>query len=84
VKTWIRAGVGQVCGRCGTPVPLGAALLVITLPTTRLTRCAACDGPAPPDLPERVEVSPLGPPMRPLSGILPFGFDRVREPGEDG
>jgi hypothetical protein len=60
----------------------GAPLLVITLKTTTLRRCATCEGPAPPDLPARVVVTSPVTPLRPLSGLLPLGFGR--EPGQEG
>jgi hypothetical protein len=81
MKTWTRAGVGHVCGRCGEPFAEGAPMAVLTLRTTTLYRCASCAGPAPADVPARASPQPPTGPLR-LSFLLPLGFSR--EPGQEG
>src|SRR5262252_2298249 len=57
-RTWQRAGIGTLCGRCGATIAKGDPVLRIVMVrgghTLRFVRCAKCDGPAPPDLPPLV------------------------------
>lgn len=100
-RTWIRNPIPTCCGHCGGVLEKGDAALVITMArggrVLRFVRCAACEGPAPPDLPAFVERStaiapsalhrvgallPFGP--RPSSGVDWKTRAAEREPGEDG
>lgn len=53
MRTWKRADVAHLCGRCGQTIAASAPMQVIELPQTkrRLFRCAACADAAVPDLP---------------------------------
>jgi hypothetical protein len=96
-RTWIRASLPTHCGRCGGDVHKGDPILVIELVRAehvlRFVRCAACEGPAPPDLPPFVERSNviLASALRRVGRLLQFDFvpdgktrAAEREPGEDG
>lgn len=57
MQRWTRLPRAIVCGRCGTHVPAGGAILEITIAAVRTPhyRCPLCE-PAPPDLPPLVEL----------------------------
>ena len=100
MQTWERARVGSHCGGCGRDVEVGDPILVFVIargnrPARRFLRCAACDGPAPPDLPALVErINAITPrPMTRFPPVLPLGSPLAdyrarqsgeREPGEEG
>lgn len=96
-RKWIRLAIPTRCGRCGDLLGKGDPVLVIAMARARtgralrFVRCAACEGPAPPDLPAFVERSTAIAPsaLHRVGALLPF--DRVdwktraaeREPGCD-
>ncbi|HKE44575.1 MAG TPA: hypothetical protein VKB41_08555 [Steroidobacteraceae bacterium] len=87
MQTWTRAAWACRCGRCGEVIKTGEALLEIQIPKVkaRLRRCEACEGPAPPDLPDHVEVGHARLDLTRL-GLLPLEWPAltIREPGEEG
>lgn len=56
MRTWQRAGMARWCGRCGKGIASGAPMVVITFASSsaKVYRCAACEGPAPDDLPDPI------------------------------
>jgi hypothetical protein len=59
MKTWRRATIAEVCGRCGGPIAVGDPELQyqFTAVPRPLRRCPACAGePVPSDLPELAPV----------------------------
>lgn len=84
MRTWTRAAMDHVCGRCGEPIAKGDALVRITVPGVHqaLLRCQACElateGTAPPaDLPPvRDERPPLD---FTRIGLLPLDFSHRQE-----
>lgn len=54
---WVRCDYGARCGGCGQGIAIGDPLLELAIPNLHRhpVRCAACAGPAPPDLPPLVE-----------------------------
>jgi hypothetical protein len=99
-RVWHRAPVPTLCGGCNALIDKGTPLLRITMArggrVLRFVRCAACEGPAPPDLPALVERAPIAPSaLHRVSTLLPLGPKRIadwkmraaereREPGEEG
>lgn len=85
----------MICGLCRSDIAKGAPVLEIrvTFGNARTpslhNRCDKCMGPAPPDLPAFVELTPAFTPMAHIltgPGALPFDFKARgagREPGED-
>lgn len=83
MQHWARVKRARICGGCGRTLAIGDPVLVITLARqVDKIRCATCNGPAPPDLPDyRPGADPLQLPalLQPMKR-LPFD----REPGEEG
>jgi hypothetical protein len=73
---WDRARFYMRCGRCGAEIAPGDAVCLMELRTVTKPRCAACEGPAPPDLPADIERIDPVPTLTKCSGILPFGLTR--------
>lgn len=90
MRTWRRAEFEQLCGLCHRQIAIGEPVLIISIgETIRLPRCAACVGPAPPDLPPLVERRSIEPQVmtRFGPGMLPIDFKHRqvgRDPGEEG
>ena len=92
MRTWTRAQFDTTCGRCRRSLSRGDPMQLITLSTLKraLVRCAACVGPAPPDLPTLVERAPviLQSWTRVQPGLLPADWKHAqageREVGEEG
>src|SRR4029077_463894 len=101
MRKWTRVAVPSIlCGACGRELRTGDPLLLIERPRgaarpLRFVRCAACEGPAPPELPPYVEratgITPT--PLTRMRPTLPLGMPRAdyrarqsgeREPGEEG
>ena len=61
MTTWIRAATDSLCGLCSAQIAPGDLVLVMTLPgvKTPKTRCHACAGEPVPELPQRIETTPL-------------------------
>jgi len=86
---WTRARVATLCGSCHRHIVAGEPLLQLAVgvgaKTGRIVkvRCTTCVGPAPPDLPERIELEPPRPALDMTRiGLLPLQW--TREPGEEG
>jgi len=85
---WSRATVPQLCGSCRRQIVAGEALLVLGVGVGdragKITkvRCTTCVGPAPPDLPDRIEQAPRPALDMTRIGLLPLQWSR--EPGEEG
>ena len=59
-QQWRRVPADTLCGYCvNRVIAKGEPVLFTTLPTVKRerVRCVSCAGPAPPDLPERLEVA---------------------------
>jgi len=90
MSEWRRQRFPARCGYCGTPIDLGAPVLVLTLGRLEKRRCVACAGEAPPELPAIVLERPPAPPLtmvRFTPSMLPLDWKSrqaaEREPGED-
>jgi hypothetical protein len=85
---WTRApetGRIYTCGLCGRTLERGAAMKVITIDRVAHAsiRCE-CDGPAPPDLPSRAELTaPPAPAFVPVRALLPLDWSTTRPRGRD-
>lgn len=57
-RRWERVTYREKCGRCGALLKAGDPMLLIAFVGMKraLIRCEQCEGPAPPDLPERPEI----------------------------
>jgi len=96
MRTWRRASIATRCGSCGTVVPVGQPLLILTLGHAVKFRCGKCEeapadlpeNPAPrdtPDTPDTPDTSRRAP-MQPLRGLALDWQKRAageREPGSD-
>ena len=86
--TWARARYGRRCGRCGQPLDVGAAVLVITIGPIEKVRGECCEGDAPPELapyvrPTPVEITPTAfRPIQSIAHMLPLDWRR-RQAGDD-
>ncbi len=55
MRAWTRAAMRLSCGNCSEEIASGDPVLEISFGRVVKKRCAKCEGPAPPDLPERIE-----------------------------
>jgi hypothetical protein len=91
MRTWTRAALDHVCGRCGLPIGKGDPLVRVTLAGVghALLRCQACESATegtmpPPDLPTEGRTATTRPALDfTRLGLLPLDFSR-REPGMEG
>jgi hypothetical protein len=82
MRTWTRARWPIRCGYCGEPIPRDGLVLELRIGTVVKYRCAACLGhPAPPDLPDAIELTTPAPVLR-FSRLLPLDW-RKRQSGEE-
>jgi hypothetical protein len=78
--------VAMLCGNCGDVLAPGTPVLVITLNAGIYKverpryRCQACAGKAPPDLPLRVERSPMTKRMQPMQQIAQAVMVGIKKP----
>lgn len=66
---WTRAKLETTCGGCGQRIYVQQPMLVMKFEHVKrqLVRCVDCVGPAPPDLPDVIELQqPTREPLRPL------------------
>ena len=77
MSAWQRAAGDDRCGGCGVEIVKGASVLVLQPREMRrrLYRCERCAGPAPPNLPDRIETSEAPVSLERL-GLLPLTFGR--------
>ncbi len=90
MTTWMRDRTLRRCGRCAQTIPIGDVFLLLTFEGLGLSlkkyRCAACAGPAPPDLPAVIEYDAPAPSIDLTRlGLLPLDWSRrERDPGQEG
>jgi len=86
MRRWTCARWPGRCGGCGAALQPGDVVLEIQIAgvKARLRRCAACEGPAPTELPLEIEIQePIRLDMTRI-GYLPLEPMLAREPGEEG
>jgi len=86
MRRWTRARWDCRCGRCGVGIHAGDVFLEMRIANVKATlrRCASCEGPPPPELPDEIEMlEPVRLDMTRI-GFLPLEPLFEREPGEEG
>jgi hypothetical protein len=84
MRTWTRAALDHVCGRCGQTIAQGDPLVRVTLAGVghALLRCQACESATegtapPPELPTERRADQIKPPLDfTRVGLLPLDFSR--------
>jgi len=85
MREWKRAPTHRLCGLCAKPIYENQPMMLITFPSKvrrALVRCVDCEGPAPPDLPDRIIPANSTKRLQPIGRIAPQ-FTRAKLSDQD-